>query len=286
MAPDLPGIVQQIAHFETRIAADPGSRVFLPLADLYRRVGKLEDARRILECGLQRHPGFVTARAALGLVLSEQGEDAPARRALGAVLAVDPDNLLALKLLGREAVASQEWRTACDHLERLLRLEPENREVRENLTRARGELERQESATAPAPGPMTPRSVAVESGSGGLETPTLAQLYLHQGHPEKARLILERILAADPERQDALEVLARVKAAENAETAEKTAEKTGETRARQDADGDRPATPDGAAKPPAPARSQAAGSAQDRSEDLDRFRAWLDATSEQRDPAG
>ena len=99
MTDDLPDIAQQIAHFESRLRLDPQSRVFLPLADLYRRSGELEHARDLLERGLGTHPRFVAARAALGLVQVQLGQTDAARASLDQVLAVDPDNVLALEVL-------------------------------------------------------------------------------------------------------------------------------------------------------------------------------------------
>ena len=297
MAPDLPGLVQQIAHFENRLAADPGSRVFLPLADLYRRAGRLDDARRILERGLDRHPAFVTARAALGLVLSQLGEASAAREQLAAVVARDPDNLLALRLLARLAGEAQRWTEACEHFERLLRLEPENREVRDGLRAARGRLDEapahraDDGAAASDLGPMTPRSVAATaSGNAGFETPTLAELYLRQGHPGKARVIVERILAQDPGREDARQVLARIEAGENGEdpgdgdgvapSKATTGSDAGESTAAVDDAGE-----SAAATPPAPQRAAVPPAPPIRGDDLDRFRAWLDAASDPRGPA-
>jgi tetratricopeptide (TPR) repeat protein len=261
MASDLPGLVQQIAHFESRLQADPASRVFLPLADLYRRAGRLEEARRILLSGLENHPDFLTARVALGLVLTELGEMQPARQHLQGVLASDPDNLLALRLLGRDAAERSDWDEACALNERLLRLEPEDGAVREALREARLRLE---DGPRRAVDPTAPPAPALATGSdagaaGGFETPTLAQLYIRQGHPEKARLILERILAAEPDRQDARTLMAKLEA---------------EAAPPQPAPAMEAQGPDETSTGPSATMSGG--------EDLDRFRAWLDATADAR----
>jgi elongation factor P len=221
MAADLPGLAQQIAHFESRLQVDPGSRAFLALADLYRRAGKFDRARQLLSEGLKAHPGFVSARVVYGDVLMSLGDLTAARVELQAVLARDPDNILALQLLVRDAASRREWRTACELAERLLRLQPEAAEVRTTLRKARSELAQRSQAARPArPTAPPPTAAAAEEPAGvlaignGFETPTLADLYRRQGHPEKARAILERILAAEPDRTDALEVLARLDADE------------------------------------------------------------------------
>lgn len=275
MTADLPELVQQIAHFEDRLKADPGSRVFLALADLHRRVGNVAEARRILELGLEEHAGFVTARAALGLVLTELGEDAAARQALRAVLVEDQDNLLALRLMGRDAGKCGDWERACSLLERLLRLEPDDRSVRDALWEARRQWEQAPPAppepkteTTIDPGPMTPPPLVRQSAVGGFETPTLAELYLRQGHPGKARVIIERILTEEPGRQDAQRVLAKLNAKEAVVPPVSTPA---------------PAQPERAESAAVPRRKSAAdGAPVGRGEELDRFRDWLDAATDQR----
>lgn len=276
MIADLPGLVQQIAHFEARLEFDPGSRVFLPLADLYRRAGKLDKALQILERGLREHAGFVTARAALGLVLTDLGEDAAARKELRAVLVVDQDNLIALRLLADAAGKSGDWAHACGLYERLLRLEPEDRAIGEALRDARRQREQKpppprqpEMDAIIDPGPMTPPPVVRPPAVGGFETPTLAELYLRQGHPGKARVILERILAEDPGRPDAMAVMTKLEAAD-AESPPKIAPPA-------------PSPPERAESAAIPRRKSAAdGASPGRGEELDRFRDWLDAATDQR----
>ena len=273
MAPDRPGIAQQIAHFEDRLREDPGSRAFLPLADLYRRTGELDHARALLERGLERHPEFVAARVALGMVCHEQDDADGAREALEAVIAVDADNLVALALLTREAADRQDWTRAAALGERWLRLAPEDGEARDAVREARRRLELPAAAaatagtiekvtpprrTTPAGATSRPAANGGEAEGEGFESPTLADLYLRQGHPDKARMIVERILAADPDRGDAREVLERIEARGDA-TAARPAEPTREEQPRQ-------------GPTSAPARGEG-------NQELQRFRAWLDAVA-------
>lgn len=288
MPADLPGLAQQIAHFESRLQADPASRVFLPLADLYRRAGELDRARQLLSEGLANDPDFLSARTALGEVLMLLGQATAARIELQAVLARDPDNLLALRLLVDDATARQEWPLACSLGERLLRLQPEVPAIRKALRDARAKLDQNGAAAgsvspalaaAPPPrGPDTGASGLLKVGSG-FETPTLADLYRRQGYPEKARAILQRILDAEPDRQDALEVLARLNADAAAAPANPAAAAGSETAKPPPLAALDPRSPGRTAA--ARARDRAAGGS-DRSEDLDRFRAWLDTAAESR----
>ena len=64
----------RIPALEERLAADPRSPMFLPLAEAYRAAGRRPDAERVLRDGLLRHPGHHSARAALGRILLESGK--------------------------------------------------------------------------------------------------------------------------------------------------------------------------------------------------------------------
>jgi predicted Zn-dependent protease len=287
MTSHLPGLAQQIAYYEERLRLDQRSRAFLPLADLYRRAGRHDQARRLLERGLAEQPGVVSARAALALVLAELGEAAGAAREAATVIELDPDHLVARRLLARDAVRREDWTAACDHYEHLLRLEPEDADIRRALREARGQAEaRPKAEPAPRPADQTPvppraPATAAQPADGlrvgtGLETPTLAEVYLRQGHPGKAREILDRILASEPDREDALAVLARLDRAAGDDSADAGDSAEGAfaaPRAREAAEGAsqaaRPAT--GGAGASTPGRRTT-----DRDEDLDRFRAWID----------
>jgi tetratricopeptide (TPR) repeat protein len=272
MVPDLPDLDQQITLFEQRLAADPGGRAFLPLADLYRRDGRLADARRVLERGLEAHPDLVAARAALGRVLVELGDSDAARGALRRVLAADRDNLVALRLLAGDAGERGQWPEACELYERLLRLEPDDAAVRDGLLEARRAVDEPTPGAPPAADatPVVDRPAArptSPSPMGGFETPTLAELYLRQGHLDKARDILERILAHDPDRQDALAIMERLADAPPAASlpAATSSASASASASPSAADDDRPAS--------------------GRDADLDRFRTWLDGAGDPSSPA-
>jgi len=250
MSADVPGLAQQIAHFEDRLRHDPGSRAFLALADLYRRSGRLILARDLLRQGLERHPGFMSARVTLALTLADLGDHAPARVEMEAVLADDPDNLAALRFLAADAAAQDSHDLARRHAERLIRLAPDDRQARSLLSPT---VDPERVPPVPAARPSGPADPT------GFVTPTLAELYLRQGHHDKAREICRRILAADPDRQDARRLLDQI-----------------------DSQADPPPSPPAEAQANGRPRRPLGGSAGD----IDRFQNWLDAAGgDQRDPA-
>lgn len=90
----------EIAKLTERISRDPKSKLFVPLAEEYKKSGDIEMAVHVLTEGLKNNPGYITARCFLGRLLLEIGDMIAARREFEEVIKTVPDNLLAQKKLG------------------------------------------------------------------------------------------------------------------------------------------------------------------------------------------
>jgi hypothetical protein len=86
----------EIARLEEEYAKNPEGRLFVHLAEAYRRAGELERARDVLTEGLERHSDYLSARIVLAQVETELGETESARRVWREVVDLDPENELAL----------------------------------------------------------------------------------------------------------------------------------------------------------------------------------------------
>ncbi len=87
----------RILELRRRVHQDPASLAFAPLAEEYRRAGRLDDAVKTCRAGLAMHPGYVSARATLGRALLDRGEIDEALSELSTVLHAAPEHLGALK---------------------------------------------------------------------------------------------------------------------------------------------------------------------------------------------
>ncbi len=83
-----------------RFQEDPTSRVFAPLAEAYRRLGRVDEAIEICREGLEHHPDFHGGRVAYAKCLVDKKQFPDARKELERVVYSVPENLLAQRLLG------------------------------------------------------------------------------------------------------------------------------------------------------------------------------------------
>jgi tetratricopeptide (TPR) repeat protein len=80
---------------------DPAGRAFAPLADAYRKAGRIPEALRILRDGISKHPDFVTGHVVAAQLYVEQGLAAEGAIAARRALELDGENVSALRSLLR-----------------------------------------------------------------------------------------------------------------------------------------------------------------------------------------
>ncbi len=88
-----------LSALEKRWEQEPDSRIYLQLAEEYRKHGRQEKAVEVLEQGLERRPRDLSAMVALGRCRLELGEVDSALTRLEGVIDRDPAHMVANKLL-------------------------------------------------------------------------------------------------------------------------------------------------------------------------------------------
>jgi predicted regulator of Ras-like GTPase activity (Roadblock/LC7/MglB family) len=134
---------QQVRQWSEEVAADPGSRAFLPLAEHYRAAGRRDAALRLVVRGLERHPYDVEAHHLLGLLYRDAGDLLRAEDEWSTAVALAPEHLGARRELGLFYHARGDWEQAVRHLDRARELDVMDEEVRlaleEAWARSRGD---------------------------------------------------------------------------------------------------------------------------------------------------
>lgn len=229
-------IERQIQFYQRKYELNPHSRAFAPLADLYRKAGRLEEAIEVLEAGLAEHPRYVSALVILARCHVDAGRPTESGQAFARVLALDPDNLVALKSLAEMALAGHDSARGAEFLERVVFLDPTDELAATRLEALRGgaAIPPPADAAEPTAGAVPIAGVEAVANDAVAEpvavgealaepevvspvlerqsfaTRTLAEIYLAQGYREKALTVLREILARHPDRTDVTAKIAEI----------------------------------------------------------------------------
>jgi len=162
-------VPEHVAELRRRWEEDPGSRLFLQLAEEYRRLGRHGEAVTVLESGIERHPGQVSAHVALGRARLHTDDAGGAVEALDRALELDPTNLVAHKLLVEAHLAQGDRDLARQRLDLYLLLnegDPDADELRRRVGRGGGAAEGDATADASAPARADEREAGDGTGEG------------------------------------------------------------------------------------------------------------------------
>jgi tetratricopeptide (TPR) repeat protein len=167
----------EIAKLTERIAKDPKSKLFVPLAEEYKKIGDIETAIYVLAEGLKNNPGYATARSFLGRLLMDKGDLAGAQKEFEDVVKAIPDNLLAQRKLGDLYALQDKASDALAHYKAVVALNPKDqetvvliaeleagRDIKEKIAKAKpqpvADTEKKPDQPKPAPSPAPPMAAA------------------------------------------------------------------------------------------------------------------------------
>ncbi|MBH0203279.1 MAG: tetratricopeptide repeat protein [Nitrospira sp.] len=123
------GNAAEIDRLALVFAKDPGSKVFIPLAEEYGKAGMWEEAVAVLEDGLKTYPGFITAMVALGRAYEQMNQPVKAKAILEEAIKVSPDNLRAHRTLAKLYAAQGAKESAIRSCKVILSINPHDQEA-------------------------------------------------------------------------------------------------------------------------------------------------------------
>ena len=116
--------LEDIERLKEKITRDPNSKLFVPLAEEYKKAGMYNEAIDALTKGLEQQPGYLSARVSLGKIYIERGMLAEARDEFEKVINAIPDNLYAHKKLAEIYRELGEKEKAIQEFRKVLKLNP------------------------------------------------------------------------------------------------------------------------------------------------------------------
>ena len=147
-------------------------RYFAPLANEYRKAGDLAQAIAICRQHLADQPGHMSGHIVYGQALFENKEYEEAQKVFTAALALDPENLIALRLLGDIARDGGDYGAAHGWYQRVLDADPRNEDIQAQLKLVQEAEERAAVEAARQPLPQTIVTAAVPRPSTLSPTPS------------------------------------------------------------------------------------------------------------------
>ena len=218
-----------IKNLEEQYAKSPDSLCFARLAEVYLKVGLVDDAVYVARQGALKHPRYLSGQKALSLACHAKGLAAETIAALKVVTEALPEDVSSQKLLGRLLAEAGDLDSACQVFKTALEFVPDDVECRielESLERTTGKPvasfdadldddeeiiedleiieepyfeERDQPVAGFYLGGISPDADSpAEPQHDPLSTGTLAELYVTQGFIHKALEIYRAILVDNP----------------------------------------------------------------------------------------
>jgi len=181
-----PVITSAIQRYEERLAKDPTSLVFAPLAEAYRKAGRTREAIALCEAGIRCFPDYAMARVILARAYLAEGNEEGALAELTAVVSRAPGDVQSHRMLADLALKRGDLERAVTHLERVVALDPADRDSRAVLDLLRGQ------------GPGEGSAILRLFDDDTFVTVTFGTICLQQGLVDEAATIFLRIAKRDP----------------------------------------------------------------------------------------
>jgi|ERR1035437_4101144 tetratricopeptide (TPR) repeat protein len=209
----------EVEELKKKLAQNPDSLIFVPLADAYRKAGQLQEAIDVCKKGLEKHPAYMSARVVLGRIYGEKNMLEEAVVELQKVEKADVDNIMVHSMLGSVYLKKKMYADAVSQFQRVLALNPDDTETQEKLEEALAAKQEPAAAKETSPvkhaEPAKPVEVqnasvaapAAKAGPGKDADPKLdvqknmkaAELYTKKEEFDKAIEIYKEILDRDQE---------------------------------------------------------------------------------------
>lgn len=164
----------EIARLAERYSKDPKSRIFVQLADAYRKNNMVDEALDVLKQGLQYHPKYPLAYLILGKCYFDKRMFNQAKDAFEKTIEYDPVNIVAMRMLAQVCESLKDEACQIKAYKGIVSIDPSDEMAKNKL-------------------------VQLEAGQKKeIYTLTIAQEYERQGNLKEALNVYEHLSFMDP----------------------------------------------------------------------------------------
>ncbi|MBI5640355.1 MAG: hypothetical protein HZA17_08020 [Nitrospirae bacterium] len=179
--------LKDIEKLKEKVEKDPNSKLFVPLAEEYRKEGLLDEAISVLLTCIEKQPGYMSARVALGKIYLEKSMLPEAKAEFENVIKAIPDNLYAHKKLADIYRETGDRDHAIQSYKAVLKLNAMDEEALTSLNDMESGIVSEEQAgetTAPAEAAVAEEAVVTEESARAEEHIPEDDLYAVTGEDE------------------------------------------------------------------------------------------------------
>ena len=155
----------EIDRLATQLAKAPHSKVFMPLAEEYGKVGMWQEAAAVLEDGLKLYPGFITAMVALGRAYDHMGQATKAKAILEESVKLSPENLRAHRTLIKIYTSQGLNESALQSCAVILAVNPRDEEALSVQSALGGPLKQKKEPERPKPAAPITRNLPAQTAT-------------------------------------------------------------------------------------------------------------------------
>ena len=155
----------EIDRLATQLAKDPHSKVFMPLAEEYGKVGMWQEAAAVLEDGLKLYPGFITAMVALGRAYDHLAQVTKAKAILEESVKLSPENLRAHRTLIKIYTSQGLNESALQSCAVILAVNPRDEEALSVQSSLGGPLKHKQEPGRPKPAAPVMRNLSAQQAT-------------------------------------------------------------------------------------------------------------------------
>lgn len=155
----------EIDRMAAQLAKDPHSKVFMPLAEEYGKVGMWQEAAAVLEDGLKLYPGFITAMVALGRAYDHMAQTTKAKAILEESVKLSPENLRAHRTLIKIYQSQGLNESALQSCAVILAVNPRDEEALSVQSALGGPLKQKKEPERPKPAAPVTRNLSAQQAS-------------------------------------------------------------------------------------------------------------------------